>query len=110
VEENGSDERLEPKRFTNPFYVLTLVVGTAFLITCFAYSVMTVNEMDPYGAPAESISRNSNLIRFLKVYGLHLLVTELVLLAICTFAAIGTDDFWHKRAERSQKQSEPDSD
>jgi len=79
---------------TNPFYALLLVVGVVFAITACAYCVMTVRGLDPR---ADEVG----LMGVLSEHGLIMLVVELVALGILTFAAIGTDDYWTRRAAES---------
>jgi len=90
-------------RGVNPFYVLLLIVGTLFVITCFAYAVMTVHQMDVTRVAA---SRQSSLIRVMEQHGLTFIVSELIVLAICTVAAIGTDEFWTKMGEAKASQAD----
>src|SRR5688572_25908655 len=80
----------------NPFYAGLVVVGTAFAITACAYGVMTVRMLNPQAAD------DQGLIQFLDDYGLAILIGELALLAVLTFAAIGTDDYWTRRAAANQ--------
>jgi hypothetical protein len=46
------------------------------------------------GASASSHGLTTLLAR----YGLTILIVELVLLAVATFGAIGTDDYWNRRS------------
>jgi hypothetical protein len=75
----------------NPFYLLLLVVGTLFAITACGYGAMTVRMIEPHAFTAGD--------RFFDTYGLWLMVGELGVLAVLTFLAIGTDDYWVRRAE-----------
>lgn len=81
------------KKATNPFYVLLVIVGVVFGLTACAYGVMTV-KMGTAAGIAENA--NSPVIRFLNEHGLTLLAVEIGLLALTTFAAIGTDSYWTK--------------
>lgn len=81
----------------NPFYPLLVVAGLAFAITACAYAVMTVKMLQPAGA-AEIREATTGLLFFLDRYGLTLLLSELGVLAVFTFAAIGTDDYWIRRS------------
>ena len=82
----------------NPFYLLLLVVGTAFAITACGYGAMTVRMIEPHAFTSGD--------RFFDAYGLWLMVGQLGLLTLLTFLAIGTDDYWVRRAElKSQRQS-----
>lgn len=90
----------------NPFYPALVVVGTAFAITACAYGVMTVRKLDPAAVD------DQGLIQFLDEYGLALLIGQLVLLGLFTFAAIGTDDYWTRRAaakSAASQSNEPDN-
>jgi hypothetical protein len=84
-------------KIVNPFYAALVVVGVAFAITTCAYTVMSFRELDPL-APEEG-----GLISLMKNHGLLILVVELGLLGILTVAAIGSDDYWTKRAEEKSK-------
>ena len=87
---------IKDKKKPNPFYALLVVVGLAFCITAFAYGVMTVRGLHPDNSLGGSES-GQNLMHWLDAYGFQLLMTELVALAVLTFAAIGTDEFWTRR-------------
>ena len=80
-------------KIVNPFYAALVVVGLAFALTTCAYTVMSFRELDPF-APEEQ-----GLIALMKNHGLLILVSELGLLGVLTVAAIGTDDYWTRRAE-----------
>lgn len=75
----------------NPFYLLLLVVGTLFALTASGYGVMAVRMIEPHEfTPGD---------RFFDQYGLWLMVGQLAALTVLTFLAIGTDDYWIRRAE-----------
>jgi len=40
---------------------------------------------------------------WMRQHGETALMTELAILAVCTFAAIGTDDYWQRLAKGNQK-------
>ncbi|MBW3599139.1 MAG: hypothetical protein KY475_17945 [Planctomycetes bacterium] len=84
------------KKATNPFYPLLLVAGTIFALTACAYGVMTVNLLSPAQVMGEGAE--SSLVAFLDKHGVSLMMGELGVLAAVTCAAIGTDDFWTRRA------------
>lgn len=92
-------------RFVNPFFLALLVAGSLFAITATAYGVMTIR-----GARAESVVRQeispagTRLLQWMDRHGVRLMFGELVALAICTFAAIYSDDFWIRRWQRKQVQ------
>jgi hypothetical protein len=82
----------------NPFYALLVLVGIAFVITACAYGVMTLRAVAPHAHAADG--GNHPLLKFLQTHGSQLLLGEIVVLAIATFAAMGTDDFWTRRSSR----------
>ncbi len=106
--DDSTDEPRSASRWngTNPFYVLLVLVGALFVVTCFAYTVMAVNQRDVEHMMA---SRQSSLIRLMEQHGLNFLIAELIVLAICTFAAIGTDEFWTKIGEARERANAGDS-
>ncbi len=86
----------------NPFYVVLLVVGVLFFVTAAAYSVMTLRS-DRLGRDAQTVAVSSGLMQFLDKHGGTLLGAELLLLGICTAAAMASDDYWTRRhAPRSE--------
>jgi hypothetical protein len=89
-------------KFSNPFYGLLVVVGVLFVVTATAYGIMYLQEVR--GAPALT---EHPLMAWLARYGNAALMVELALLAIGTFGAIGTDEYWQRRARESEKQASP---
>ena len=85
-------------RVFNPYYPMLEVVGVAFAITACAYGVMTVKMLQPAGA-AEVRQASTGLLYVMDRHGLTILLSELAALAVLTFAAIGTDDFWERRGK-----------
>ena len=79
------------KKPKNPFYILLMVVGTAFALTVCAYGVMMVR----MGQATTMTSSD----QFFDAYGLWIMGVQLTLLTLLTFAAIGSDDYWMRRAE-----------
>jgi hypothetical protein len=88
---------LSTKKYTNPFYILLLLAGIAFGVSSCAYGVMTVTMLDREEGYKVRESKEG-LIYWMDQYGFQLLMTELVILGVATFSAIGTDDYWRKRA------------
>jgi hypothetical protein len=95
-----------PNKPFNPFYALLVVLGIVFAITVCAYVVMMFKLRT-----AEGISHSAGewLVQFMDKHGFSLLIGELVLLGIATFAAIGTDEYWTKRNKEHQKDAPHDS-
>lgn len=86
------------KERTNPFYVALLIAGIAFAITACAYAMMILQERSLSGSPHP-------LIKLMRDRGLTILLVELAFLALFTFAAIGTDDWWSEKKEPEQLSS-----
>jgi len=80
----------------NPFYAPLIVCGVAFCITACAYGVMTVRALQPSVATPAS-QAGEGLMAWLDERGFALMMWELLVLAILTFAAIGSDSFWERR-------------
>lgn len=86
---------------SNPFYVLLVIIGVAFCITACAYGVMTVKKLHPdeHGYAAGEIRSGAGGEAFLDAvdeHGFSVMMIELGLLAITTFAAIATDEYWSR--------------
>ncbi len=79
------------KKPTNPFYVALLPVGIAFALTACAFVVMTMRGLDPQN------EESTGLIQLMERHGVIIMIGELTLLGLLTFAAIATDDFWQRR-------------
>jgi hypothetical protein len=92
---------LRSKKFANPFYGLLVVVGLAFCITAMTYGVMMVRETRAAGS--SELVANHALMQLMNDHGNTILLIELALLAVCTFGAIGTDEFWQRRARERAK-------
>lgn len=83
---------------TNPFYILLMVVGVVFALTASAYFVMALRMKAPDAAALDEAAP-LNLVTFLDRHGIKLMLWELGALAVATFAAIGSDNFWIRRAK-----------
>jgi len=82
---------------SNPFYLALVVVGVLFSITAFAYCVMAFRAVSP-SAAAKASESGAGLMQLLDEYGLWIMLAQIALLALCTFAAIGTDNYWTRRS------------
>jgi hypothetical protein len=83
------------KKRRNLFYVLLVPVGVAFVVTAFAYCVMSFQAMSPStaeGAPSTS----HPMFRWLRAHGGAAMLAELAALAALTLAAFVTDWFWDR--------------
>jgi hypothetical protein len=83
----------------NPFYALLVVVGVLFSLTACAYFVMTLQ-----GANPELVRDSQGWMAVLEEHGLAILLVELAVLAVATFGAIGTDDYWTRQARRDSQE------
>jgi hypothetical protein len=92
------------EKFANPFYVLLVIAGLSFAMTAFAYGVMAVRENAAVRGETElGPPREHPLIAWMREHGDAALITELSLLAACTFGAISTDEYWQRRAAAQRK-------
>ncbi len=89
------------KKSANPFYALLVLVGLTFVVTAAAYGVMAVRESRA-AATGEPVAEHP-LMRWMHEHGNTALLTELALLGVCTFGAIGTDEFWQRRTTRRRQ-------
>ena len=89
--------------FANPFYVLLMIVGVAFVLTACAYGWSARLKLDP-----ETFDRNEAFIALVDRYGMSSMIVELALLTVLTFLAIGTDDFWERRNSPRAGEAGPD--
>jgi hypothetical protein len=86
------------EKFANPFYALLLVAGIAFVLTATTYGVMAFRDRDMRPAVAHAAASVEHpLMAWMSRYGERALIAELAVLAVCTVAAIGTDDYWQRR-------------
>ena len=88
----------------NPFYIPLVLCGIVFCITACAYGVMTVRGLQPEVTLPTSVS-GANLMTWLDENGFAVMMWELGILAVLTFAAIGSDGFWEERHAVRQSQS-----
>lgn len=79
------------RQLRNPFYVLLMVTGVIFTITMCAYMVMTL-QLGHQGGRNEPAQ--GSLVDILQNHGLTMIIVEIVVLAVCTVAAIATDEYW----------------
>jgi len=104
------------KKPINPFYPMLVVVGTVFCITACAYFLMAMKSLRPDRSPQSSAlgariepTKPHPLMAYLERNGTNLLLGELGLLALFSFAAMGTDDYWTRRAEAKAARNKPAS-
>ncbi|MEX2168161.1 MAG: hypothetical protein WD851_02535 [Pirellulales bacterium] len=89
-----------PRAIHNPFYILLAIVGVVFVFTAVAYGIMAFQmaNLPLDGAPDH---RAHPLTTWVRQYGDLAILVEIAALAVLTCAAIGTDSYWQRRAERS---------
>jgi hypothetical protein len=78
----------------NPFYAVLVVAGVTFALTATMYGVMTVRTLDTLA------EEPAGVMAFMEQHGLKLMIIELVVLALLTFAAIATDDYWIRGVQK----------
>lgn len=90
------------KKSANPFYAILILAGLAFVVTAAAYGVMATRESRAAvsGQPEEEHA----LMKWMHDHGDAALLGELAVLGVATFAAIGTDEFWQRRAAAKAKE------
>ena len=96
------------KQHINPFYAILVLVAVIFVVTSFAYGLMSFQAIGTDAALAGK-HMGHPLWRFLRVYGTTVLGWQVALLALLTVAAIGCDSYCQRRdsvsaqLEESQK-------
>jgi cytochrome b len=90
------------KKSANPFYAVLIVAGLVFVITAAAYGVMATRESRA-ALSGEPVAEHA-LMQWMHDHGNTALLTELAILGLATFAAIGTDDYWQRRAQLKDPQ------
>jgi hypothetical protein len=89
-------------KFANPFYGLLLAAGITFALTAICYGVMAFHEVRPIVADGAAAATQDDhpLFVWMRRHGEAALMIELAFLAAFTFGAIGTDEYWQRRAKR----------
>ncbi len=84
------------KKAINPFYVLLVLLGVVFFVTACAYGVMAISDLRSSAYYTQPETAHP-LMELMRERGGSILLVELVLLTLCTFGAIGTDQYWTGR-------------
>ena len=97
----------------NPFYVLLMLFGTAFVITASSYVLMCLRQQrtSPYASvtlPSETQATEFDAL--LEENGLTMMLIELSLLAGASIAAMATDSYWERRAAENSAARHDDAD
>ena len=93
------------RKSANPFYALLILAGIAFVVTAAAYCVMAYREREAAKA-VEPAAPEHPLMSWMKQNGEMALVAELAVLGVGTIGAIGTDDFWQRRAKAEKEKQD----
>jgi hypothetical protein len=88
---------LPTKRHRNPFYVLLVPVGVAFVVTAAAYYVMAFQSVSPVRGAGGNQAHP--MFKWLRAHGDEAMLVELAALAVLTIAAIATDHIWGRSAD-----------
>jgi hypothetical protein len=91
-------------KFANPFYGLLVATGIVFVMTAVSYGVMAFREARPPAADAPAAGPHPLMV-WMTEHGEKALLAELAFLAVFTFAAIGTDSYWQRRAAMKNSKS-----
>jgi hypothetical protein len=81
---------------------MLVVVGLVFAVTAFGYGLMALVDVRASAGLADTDTQHP-LLAWMRKRGDMALLVELAVLAVLTFAAIGTDSYWDKHAEREQQ-------
>lgn len=92
------------KNHRNPFYILLIPAGLAFVVTAFAYGLMSFQAANGVGLDAQQYATHP-LYQWLRGHGDAAIVIELVVLAILTVGAMAFDS-WSTAEASSAKQFE----
>jgi hypothetical protein len=84
------------KKSANPFYAVLILAGLAFVVTAAAYGVMATRESRS-AVTGKPVTEHA-LMKWMRDHGDATLLGELAILGVATFAAIGTDEYWQRRA------------
>ena len=90
---------MKSRKAFNPFYVLLVIVGTAFIVSACAYGVMAYRDV-AIGTAGEA-AEATGLMGFMDQHGMAILGIEVLLLGLFTVGAIGTDEYWQRRLQAS---------
>ena len=90
------------KKWKNPFYALLIPVGAAFCVTGFAYGFMAFQQVNAGRAIVEQ-SADHPLFEWLQAHGSTAMLVELAILAVLTIGAIGTDDWWMREEQATDR-------
>jgi hypothetical protein len=94
------------KKRRNPFYILLVPVGIAFVVTAFAYGLMAFQAVNASAADAAA-TRSHALNRWLRANGDQCLLIELAILGVLTVAAIATDRLWDAAPRPRSEPTDP---
>lgn len=93
------------KKRRNPFYLLLIPVGVAFVVTAFAYCVMAFQNVGALRRDAANQASHP-LFAWLRQNGDETMLGELAALGVLTVAAIATDRWWTRSSLRRDEKLE----
>lgn len=83
------------RQVINPFYPIVVVAGVLFCITAFAYGVMTVRRLQEAGLHTAGTA--GGFTEWIDRHGVPLMIGELIVLGLCTVAAMTTDHLCRRK-------------
>jgi cytochrome c biogenesis factor len=99
--------RLMPARkleFPNPFYVILLIVSTAFVVTVLAYLVGPYTQQKALENPASVGASSKAMAAWFNRNGVLALTVEFTAMFACAILAMTTDQWFHgKKNIRASK-------
>jgi len=93
------------KKPVNPFYIVLVLSGLAFGLTALGYFIMAARATYDPVSSLEEMDRAGGLMAVMDRYGVQMMIVELIVLAVATVLAIGTDRFWVRLHESRQAAS-----
>lgn len=93
----------QPKPF-NPFYFLLAVVGVAFCVSASAFGLMTLRQSRAPQAVLLEEQQNEvhPLMKLMDQHGMKILLGEIGILAVFSFAAMATDQIHSNKQAREE--------
>ncbi|MCA9214169.1 MAG: hypothetical protein KDB27_13950 [Planctomycetales bacterium] len=101
------------KNRTNPFYVLLVVAGVCFCLTACAFGMLMLRDMrssQDYLYDDEATSSAASFTDLVDKYAVKMMVGELIVLAIGTAGAIGTDSYFSGDESNENEVKPPSSE
>ncbi len=87
------------KKPVNPFYVLLVLAGLAFLVTACTYGVMSYRAVEMAGGALE----DDGLMRWIDDNGIMLMLAQVGFIGLFSVVAMATDSYWDRLARPTAK-------